>query len=104
MGGPVGVCGAEAVVEVVVEVVGVLVATWLRDDAVVVATPDRFHLPLAAAALRAGKHVLVEKPLAPNVADAQILADLAESSGLVLQVGSITVRAALSRSARVSAR
>lgn len=58
-------------------------------DAVVVATPDRFHLPLATAALQAGKHVLVEKPLAPNVADAQTLADLADATGLVLQVGSM---------------
>ena len=33
-------------------------------EAVLVAAPDRFHYPIAAAALSAGKHVLVEKPLA----------------------------------------
>lgn len=58
-------------------------------DAVVVATPDRFHLSLAAAAMQAGKHVLVEKPLAPNVVDAQTLAALAERTELILQVGSM---------------
>ncbi len=58
-------------------------------EAVIVAVPDRLHLPLAAQALRAGKHVLVEKPLAPTVADAQQLADLAGQSGLQLQVGAM---------------
>lgn len=58
-------------------------------EAVIVAVPDRLHLPLAAKALRAGKHVLVEKPLAPTVADAQQLAALAGQSGLQLQVGAM---------------
>lgn len=58
-------------------------------EAVIVAVPDRLHLPLAAQALRAGKHVLVEKPLAGTVADAQELADLATETGLQLQVGAM---------------
>jgi predicted dehydrogenase len=58
-------------------------------DAVLVAVPDRLHLPLAAEALRAGKHVLVEKPLAGTPGDAGELADLAARSGLVLQVGAM---------------
>ena len=48
-------------------------------DAVLMATPDRSHLPLASAALNAGKHVLVEKPLADTVAGAEELAGLALS-------------------------
>jgi predicted dehydrogenase len=56
-------------------------------DAVVIATPARTHHALAAAALRAGKHVLVEKPIASTLAQADELAALAEERGLVLQVG-----------------
>ena len=58
-------------------------------DAVVIAVPDRFHLLLASAALKAGKHVLVEKPLAGNMAEAEELAALAKASGRVLQVGAM---------------
>jgi predicted dehydrogenase len=58
-------------------------------DAVIVAVPDRLHLPLASQALRAGKHVLVEKPLAAVVEEAEELAALAEQTGLHLQVGSM---------------
>jgi predicted dehydrogenase len=58
-------------------------------DAVIIAVPDRLHLPLASQALQAGKHVLVEKPLAGTVADAVQLAALAASSRLQLQVGAM---------------
>jgi predicted dehydrogenase len=58
-------------------------------DAVVVATPTVTHHELAAAALRAGKHVLVEKPIATTVADAEELCALAESRSLVLMVGHV---------------
>jgi predicted dehydrogenase len=44
------------------------------------------HHPLAIAALEAGKHVLIEKPLADSVEHAQELVDLADERGLVLQV------------------
>jgi predicted dehydrogenase len=56
-------------------------------DAVVVATPARSHAPLAADALAAGKHVLVEKPLALSTAEAVALTRQAERAGLVLMVG-----------------
>lgn len=58
-------------------------------DAVVIATPDRFHYPLGVAALEAGRHVLMEKPLASTREEAQELADLASARGLKLQTGSM---------------
>jgi predicted dehydrogenase len=58
-------------------------------DAVVVATPTVTHHPLAAAALRAGKHVLVEKPIATTAAAADELCDLAERHGRVLMAGHV---------------
>src|SRR5689334_8417347 len=42
-------------------------------DAIVVASPDAFHAPHAALAMSAGKHVLVEKPLTRDIADAENL-------------------------------
>ena len=56
-------------------------------DAVVIATPIATHYPLAAAALLAGKHVMVEKPLAASSDQAQSLIELAERLGLVLMPG-----------------
>ncbi len=56
-------------------------------DAIVVATPVRFHFEMAKAALMAGKHVFVEKPLARTVAEAEELVALAEQKGLTLMVG-----------------
>ena len=56
-------------------------------DAVVIATPVFSHFELAAAALRAGKHTFVEKPLAPTTAEAGELIELAESRDLRLMCG-----------------
>lgn len=56
-------------------------------DAVVVATPVATHAALAARAIGAGKHCLVEKPLAQLAADAERLAADAERRGVVLMVG-----------------
>jgi predicted dehydrogenase len=53
-------------------------------DALAVATPAGTHLQVASAALEAGKHVLVEKPLASSYAEAQQLVELAEQRGLAL--------------------
>lgn len=58
-------------------------------DAVVIATPDASHAGLARAVLDAGKHTLVEKPMAMTVADAEDLARRAEAKGLVLMTGHI---------------
>jgi predicted dehydrogenase len=55
-------------------------------DAVVIATPVALHFELASAALRAGKHVLVEKPIASTSDDASRLIDEAASRQLVLMV------------------
>jgi len=55
-------------------------------DAVAIATPIFTHHGLAKAALEAGKHVVVEKPLAPSVAEAEELAQLAARAGRVLMV------------------
>jgi len=56
-------------------------------DAIVVAAPAEAHHELAAAALRAGRHVLVEKPIAATLEQADDLAKLASERNLVLQVG-----------------
>ncbi|HSH61473.1 MAG TPA: Gfo/Idh/MocA family oxidoreductase [Acidimicrobiales bacterium] len=62
----------------------------LDDDevqAVILATPVSTHAELAIAALEAGRHVLVEKPLAASVADAVAVVELAEQRQRVLMVG-----------------
>jgi len=56
-------------------------------DAVVVATPARTHHALAKAALLAGKHVLVEKPMAVSTHECEEMVQLAEAGGLILMVG-----------------
>lgn len=59
-----------------------------RDEvrAVSIATPDFAHKDLCVAAANAGKHVLVEKPLATTVADAQAIIDACEAAGVTLMV------------------
>jgi predicted dehydrogenase len=56
-------------------------------DGVVIATPVNTHYALARQALLHGKHVLVEKPLTANVAEAEELVELAEERHLTLMVG-----------------
>lgn len=56
-------------------------------DAIIIAAPAEAHYALAVQALRAGKHVLVEKPIAATVAQADEMGALAMEKGLVLQVG-----------------
>ncbi|MGH7188223.1 MAG: Gfo/Idh/MocA family protein [Acetobacteraceae bacterium] len=56
-------------------------------EALVIATPADSHFALARQAIEAGRHVLVEKPIAATLAEADILATLAERRATVLQVG-----------------
>lgn len=58
-------------------------------EGVIVCAPDRFHHSIAAAALAAGKHVLVEKPLAASVEEAEDLVERVDETGLILQVGAM---------------
>lgn len=55
-------------------------------DLVVLATPNATHAPLAEAALKAGKHVVIDKPFALSLEQARPLARLAEERGLLVQV------------------
>lgn len=56
-------------------------------DAVSVATPNKFHLDPTVAALKAGIHVLCEKPLGMNADECRIMCAAARDSGKILQVG-----------------
>ena len=55
-------------------------------DAVIIATPNNCHYPQTIRALKAGKHVLVEKPMSFTPEQADEMIDLAEKNGLILQV------------------
>jgi predicted dehydrogenase len=61
-------------------------ATHSEVDLVVIAAPNDRHAPLAEAALRAGKHVVVDKPFTVTLAEARHLARLARETGRVLSV------------------
>jgi predicted dehydrogenase len=56
-------------------------------DVVVIATPPASHAPIAHAAIRAGCHLLIEKPLATSVAECEELIDAATLAGVHLMVG-----------------
>jgi predicted dehydrogenase len=58
-------------------------------EAVLIAVPDRFHLPVGTEALTAGKHVLMEKPAASTSQQATELAQLAADHGLKVQIGAM---------------
>jgi predicted dehydrogenase len=58
-------------------------------DAVAIATPARTHYALTRAALEAGKHVFVEKPLTMDLAEGRIVAALAAERGRTLMVGHV---------------
>ncbi len=75
------------------EALGVKAVSWeqvLADpsiDGVSIASPATMHFAQARAALSAGKHVFVEKPVALDISEAEQLRDLAEETGRVLMVG-----------------
>lgn len=56
-------------------------------DSVNVTVPDHMHAIIAMSAMRAGKHVYCQKPLAHDVAECRAMAQLAKKSGLVTQLG-----------------
>jgi len=56
-------------------------------EAVVIATPDHTHAVIAAAAMRAGKHVYCQKPLTHDVAEARALARIAAETGVTTVMG-----------------
>jgi predicted dehydrogenase len=58
-------------------------------DAVDVCLPTPLHRPVAEAALTAGKHVLLEKPIALSLDDADAIGDAARATGRVLMVGHV---------------
>ncbi len=58
-------------------------------DAIVCAAPDAYHHEVTVGALRAGLHVLCEKPLALSVEDCDDIAQLSAERGLVVQVGTM---------------
>lgn len=58
-------------------------------DAVLIANPDVFHAEVAIAALRAGKHVLVEKPMCLNFAENDAIIAAAKETGKIVQVGTM---------------
>ena len=54
---------------------------------VVITTPANLHASLAIAAMKAGKHVLVEKPLALNISDSKLMIEIAKKNNVRLMVG-----------------
>ena len=56
-------------------------------DAVVIATPDHWHAPIAIAAAKAGKHIYLEKPMTHSIEEAIELRNTIKSTGVVFQLG-----------------
>jgi predicted dehydrogenase len=56
-------------------------------DAVIIATPDHSHAVIGMAAIRAGKHVYIQKPLAHSVQEARLLTEAAREHKIVSQMG-----------------
>lgn len=61
--------------------------TFENVDAVFITVPEHWHALTAIAAVRAGKHVLVEKPLAYSVAEGRAIVDAVEKAGVAFQYG-----------------
>lgn len=56
-------------------------------DAIIVAVPNQFHAEIAIGALQAGKHVLIEKPMAINLAEARKIVRAQQESGAIAMIG-----------------
>src|SRR4051812_37709104 len=61
-------------------------------DAVVLATPHSAHRPETLAAVKAGKHIFLEKPMALNKAECREMIDAANAAGVKMTVGQVTRR------------
>ena len=69
-------------------------------DAVIIGTPDHWHMTIAIAAMEAGKDVYVEKPMVQNVAQGTQLVAVQTRTGRILQVGSQRVSSVLYQHAK----
>ncbi|WP_454815417.1 Gfo/Idh/MocA family protein [Labrys neptuniae] len=58
-------------------------------DAVVIATPHHLHAEMAVAAAEAGKHILLEKPMAPTIAECDTINAAAQQADIQLMVGHV---------------
>lgn len=56
-------------------------------DAVYIAVPNKFHAPLTMDALRAGKHVILDKPFAMNLTEAEAVAEVVRETGQTFMLG-----------------
>ena len=57
-------------------------------DAVMISTPDHWHVPIAVAAAKAGKDICCEKPLSRSIADGRVLADTVRKHGCIFRTDS----------------
>ena len=57
-------------------------------DAVMISTPDHWHVPMALAAIKAGKDIALEKPIGLSIAHGRVLADAAAKSKIVFRTDS----------------
>ncbi len=69
-------------------------------DAVIIATPDHWHLPMTLDALSAGKHVFIEKPMTYSIEEGPRIIEAVRKSGKLLMVGSQHKTTAISLKAR----